>query len=155
MNDTLARCLKQIAIQVCTKLWSCSCAWRKNCHELFPVYHSCLIMIVHVHTSRFTILIDVYFLQVKNKPWLPWVYSWIRHRREHYPSSKGVFFSQQNVMVFFSIFSSFSFIFVFIFLLSFSLVTVMWKRHSPPPPYITIPIFLADSLSHEHRPSPS
>ncbi len=22
------------------------------------------------------------FLQVKNKPWLPWVYSWIRHRRE-------------------------------------------------------------------------
>jgi hypothetical protein len=27
-------------------------------------------------------LIDVYFSQVKNKPSLPWVYSWIRHRRE-------------------------------------------------------------------------
>jgi hypothetical protein len=23
-----------------------------------------------------------YFSQGKNKPWLPWVYSWIRHRRE-------------------------------------------------------------------------
>ncbi len=22
------------------------------------------------------------FLQVKNKPWLPWVYSWVRHRRK-------------------------------------------------------------------------
>ncbi len=22
------------------------------------------------------------FSQVKNKPWLPWVYSWIRHSRE-------------------------------------------------------------------------
>ncbi len=28
------------------------------------------------------ILIGVYFSQVKNKPWLPWVYSWTWHRRE-------------------------------------------------------------------------
>ncbi len=33
--------------------------------------------------ARLAILLVVYFSQVKNKPWLPWVYSWIRHRREH------------------------------------------------------------------------
>jgi hypothetical protein len=25
----------------------------------------------------------LFFSRLKNKPWLPWVYSWIRHRREH------------------------------------------------------------------------
>ncbi len=30
----------------------------------------------------FTSLIAVYFSQVKNKPWLPWVYTWIWHRQE-------------------------------------------------------------------------
>jgi hypothetical protein len=32
----------------------------------------------------FTLLTAVYFLQVKNKPWLPWVYTWIWHRREQF-----------------------------------------------------------------------
>ncbi len=36
--------------------------------------YSCLLLFLY-----WLVLI---FLQVKNKPWLPWVYSWIRHRRE-------------------------------------------------------------------------
>ncbi len=36
-----------------------------------------------------TMLIDVYFSQVKNKPWLPWVYSLTRHRCEQYQPPKS------------------------------------------------------------------
>jgi hypothetical protein len=32
-------------------------------------------------------LICLFSPQAKNKPWLPWVYSWIRHRRKHLQST--------------------------------------------------------------------
>ncbi len=68
----------------------------EDCHELSVVYHSRLIMLhTHAYISScsswlfvlvvpdFTIYLLVFiFLQGKNKPWLPWVYSWIRHHRE-------------------------------------------------------------------------
>ncbi len=34
------------------------------------------IMIIPYPWVKFTMLIDVYFSQVKNKPWLPWLYIW-------------------------------------------------------------------------------
>ncbi len=81
MKDVFARCSKKMAVQACTKFWLYNCATERNCHELhitpsvFDYNCSC-------SQVKFAILIDVYFLQVKNKPWLPWLYSWIWHRRE-------------------------------------------------------------------------
>ncbi len=46
---------------------------------------SCILVICcnsYVQGIWFVILIGVYFLQVKNKPWLPWVYTWIWHHHE-------------------------------------------------------------------------
>ncbi len=69
--DCIIACMKEIAMSFCNML---------------PVfYHD-----YSVSVSSITMLIDVYFSQVKNKPWLPWVYSWIRHCREHgVPYSKS------------------------------------------------------------------
>ncbi len=80
MKDIFARCSKKMALQVCTKLWL-NCAAERNCHELYITLtvfdYNCICSQV-----EFVILINVYCSQVKNKPWLLWVYSWIRHRRE-------------------------------------------------------------------------
>ncbi len=57
--------------------------WSKE--KLFWVIRSMLsriAMIVSCLQARLAIMIDVYFSQVKNKPWLPWVYSWIGHHRK-------------------------------------------------------------------------
>jgi hypothetical protein len=43
--------------------------------------------------NLFTLLTTVYFSQVKNKPWLPWVFNWISYRREQlWWRKKTIFF---------------------------------------------------------------
>jgi hypothetical protein len=64
------------------KLWLHNNAIERNCHELFVTCYPWLIMIILCYRGRCAILIDVHFSQVKNKPWLPWVYSWIWHHRK-------------------------------------------------------------------------
>ncbi len=49
-------------------------------HPVFMLY----VAISCVQGIWFTILIAIYFSQVKNKPWLPWVCTWIWHRRERW-----------------------------------------------------------------------
>ncbi len=86
MQDVFARCFKQMAVQVCTKLWLYSIIIPvevvvKNYCSILPVYnYNCPCTY-----TWFAVLIDVYFSQVKNKPWLRWVYSWIQHRCEQLP----------------------------------------------------------------------
>jgi hypothetical protein len=81
MKDVSARCSKKMAVQVRTKLWLYKCATERNCHELY-ITLSVLDYNCSCSQVKFAILIDVYFSQVENKPWLSWVYSWIRHRHE-------------------------------------------------------------------------
>jgi hypothetical protein len=45
----------------------CFCPYDRNCHE-FLQYVTCMFHDYPLSTGRFTILIDVYFLQFKNKP---------------------------------------------------------------------------------------
>jgi hypothetical protein len=50
------------------------------------IHCSCLIYSLLVFTTNWYVVLTpdcLFSLQVKHKPWLPWVYSWIRHRREH------------------------------------------------------------------------
>ncbi len=87
MTGVLARCSKKIAAQVCIKYMRCNMCqkrkenWNIMCHlhilpMLYSSTHGCSLSVVTL------VLLLVYFLQVKNKPWLPWVCSWNRHRRE-------------------------------------------------------------------------
>jgi hypothetical protein len=65
-----------------SSMYKVYCVTERNCHELFRTlseFHYDYLC----SQVKFVILINVYFSQVKNKPWLPWVYSWIQHRREH------------------------------------------------------------------------
>jgi hypothetical protein len=56
------------------------------CHDYLVTYYLCITIIILY--SRIKLNTDCcLFTQVKNKPWLPWVYSWIWHRREQLPSS--------------------------------------------------------------------
>jgi hypothetical protein len=58
------------------KLWLHNYAVERNCHELFVACYPWLIIVIPCSQARLAILINVYFSKVKNKPWLPWVYSW-------------------------------------------------------------------------------
>ncbi len=68
-----------------------------RCSSMYSNYYAFVILLCHVFTYHvtisciqgicFVILIGVYFSQVKNRPWLPWVYSWIWHRCEQLPVS--------------------------------------------------------------------
>ena len=39
---------------------------------------------MYIRAMNIRVITGVYFLQVKNKPWIPKVYTWIWHRHEHY-----------------------------------------------------------------------
>jgi hypothetical protein len=95
MKDVLARCLKKTVVQICTftsvyilfcnaniALLLLTYLLMTNSHCLFPVYKLCLYKA------------DVYFSQVKNKPWYPWIYTWFWHCREHNLSAVPLRFSQ-------------------------------------------------------------
>ncbi len=65
-----------------------------RCSSMYSNYMHCRLVMSCIHVSccnscikgiGFVILIFVYFSQVKNKPWLPWVYSWFWHCREQKP----------------------------------------------------------------------
>ncbi len=81
MKEVFARCFKKTAVQVCTviimELSSCNI-----------VYSLILLQTPCIQGIWLLVLISVYFSQVKNKPWLPWVYSWIWHRREQLQKTK-------------------------------------------------------------------
>ncbi len=81
----IRKVLQEDGCSIMYKVYDCIVVPKENCHELSAVYHPCLIilpMIICVYTSGFLQYWSVFFfLQVKNKPWLPWVYAWIRHRR--------------------------------------------------------------------------
>ncbi len=80
MKDVHARCLKKTDVQVCTL---------SNVHILFRNETSALwlpmyllwptIIVSSPRTSCVCIITGVYFSQVKNKPWIPWVYTWSWH----------------------------------------------------------------------------
>ncbi len=58
-----------------------------TCSFSCNVMCSCnMLAIPYVQGNWFIILIGVYFLQVKNKPWLRWVYTWIWHHHGQYLS---------------------------------------------------------------------
>jgi hypothetical protein len=83
MKDIFARCLKRADVQVCTLI----------VYTLFYNANSSLATYVPFFTAnnhcplactRFCdyIITGVYFSQVENKPWIPWVYTWSWHCRE-------------------------------------------------------------------------
>ncbi len=59
---------------------------RVVCNEIhnFVTY---VLAIINVHFSYNNRCL---FLQVKNKPWIPWVYTWSWHRCEQYCTFKGI-----------------------------------------------------------------
>jgi hypothetical protein len=79
MRDVLARCLKKTYVQVCilSSVYVLFC----NEHSRSCYIHTsncCLLLC----TSCVCVITGVYFSQVKNKPWIPWVYAWFWHRHE-------------------------------------------------------------------------
>jgi hypothetical protein len=58
-------------------------AVERSCLEFFLACCPWLIMIIPWFANQTYNTDRCLFSQVKNKPWLPWVYSWIRHRHEH------------------------------------------------------------------------
>ncbi len=93
MKEVFARCSKKMAVQVCTGLWLHNYAVKRKFHELSGAYCPWLIMIIPWFANQLCNTDRCLFLQVKNKPWLPWVYSWILHLREqhqHLPLQVGL-----------------------------------------------------------------
>jgi hypothetical protein len=84
MKDVLARCLEKTDVQVCT-LSNVYILLRNATFAL--LLHTYLLWLTIIVSSPCTncvcIITGVYFSQVKNKPWIPWVYTWFWHRREH------------------------------------------------------------------------
>ncbi len=106
VKDIFTRCLKKNVAQVCTLLKSC--AYHKEEFKLYcqPYYkyrwktniqdHSGYVVDIYVNLlipasilflsfpmyKVCRVITGVYFLQVKNKPWIPWVYTWSWHRPE-------------------------------------------------------------------------
>ncbi len=74
MKDIFTWCFKKTAVQVCIVIIM-HCCVVSSCINILCCY-SC------TQGVWFVILIGLYFSQVKNKPWHPWVYSWIWHHRE-------------------------------------------------------------------------
>ncbi len=60
-----------------------------NLKNHWTLVFTCRVAISCIQGIWFIILIGVYFSQVKNKPWHPWVYSLIWHHREHLPQHNG------------------------------------------------------------------
>ncbi len=63
--------------------------WDGRIREMLQgiAFQVCVHDIGYVCESSYVLgvrLICLFSPQVKNKPWQPWVYSWIQHRREHY-----------------------------------------------------------------------
>jgi hypothetical protein len=85
MKDVFARCLKRADVQVCTLTFVYLLFRSSNIHALLHSYLSFMInnyRPLHVLVFCDCIITSVYFSQVKNKPWIPWVYTWFWHRRE-------------------------------------------------------------------------
>jgi hypothetical protein len=75
MRYVFARCFRKTAVQVCTVITYMNVLSCNSC-----IHISCCKFL---HLGNLIRNIDsVYFPQVKNKPWLPWVYTWIRHHRK-------------------------------------------------------------------------
>ncbi len=71
MKDVVTRCFKKTAVQVCTVILP-SC-----------IFMYSRIVLLFLHSGNLIRNTDWCLLsQVKNKPWHPWVYSWIWHHRE-------------------------------------------------------------------------
>ncbi len=88
MKDALAKCFKKTVAQVCTETELCNCPHKQNLSVFLCViyvlpwlsYNALFSSYSWIkHSTDFCL-----FSQVKNKPWLPWVYSWIRHRHEQF-----------------------------------------------------------------------
>ncbi len=81
-SQGLARCLKKTDVQVCTL----SSVYVLFCNATFTLLlHTYVPSVTSSHllpcTSCVCVITGVYFSQVKNKPWIPWVYTWFWHRR--------------------------------------------------------------------------
>jgi hypothetical protein len=82
MKDVLARCHKKTDVQVCTLTIVYYCLTTVNIHAI-ATYATFLWSAISncacTYKSVAVTLTGVYFLQVKNKPWHPWVYTWFWH----------------------------------------------------------------------------
>jgi hypothetical protein len=62
--------------------------WKTNIQDIHCSICTCIlspaITVYFSCTSCVSIVTGVYFSQVKNKPWIPWVYTWSWHRREQF-----------------------------------------------------------------------
>jgi hypothetical protein len=88
MKDILARCHKKTDVQVCTLTIMHCCPVTVNIRAI-ATYATFLQSAISISTvcmyKNVTVtLTDVYFSQVKNEPWHPWVYTWFWHCREQY-----------------------------------------------------------------------
>jgi hypothetical protein len=69
-------------------IWDITYAKRRkgNWNVMWHLHYICPCLIFYTHDCSLSVfalsLLIVYFSQVKNKPWLSWVYSWIQHLRE-------------------------------------------------------------------------
>ncbi len=61
----------------------CDCPYERNLPWIFPMCYLHAAMIILYPWIKYNTDCSL-FSQVKNKPWLPCIYSWIRHRREHW-----------------------------------------------------------------------
>ncbi len=77
---------KKTAVQVCTLTIAYYCSVTVKIHAIatYATFRQWATFDpMHVQNKSLTVtLTGVYFLQVKNKPWNLWVYSWFWHRRE-------------------------------------------------------------------------
>ncbi len=81
-RNILGRENQHMAVQVCTNYDCINCLHKED--YLNSVNIICaLLWLLHVHEPKGNTDWCL-FLQVKNKPWLPWVYSWIWHRPKQY-----------------------------------------------------------------------
>ncbi len=94
MKDVFARCLKRTDVQVCTLTL---CIYRSVIAISTSLLHMYLSFTINNYLplacTSFCdcIITGVYFSQVKNKPWIPWVYTWIWHCRKQLLLFKYVF----------------------------------------------------------------
>ncbi len=88
MKDVFARCLKRVDVHVCTLTIvyiNCSAIAKSTPYYIctFLLLRS-TILVPCMYMICDCIITGVYFSQVKSKPWIPWVYTWFWHCREHF-----------------------------------------------------------------------
>jgi hypothetical protein len=87
MKDVFARCLKRVNVQVCTltSVYSIYFSVTVNIHALatyIPFFLRSTIVVFLMYKFLWLYYNRCIFSQVKNKPWIPWVYTWFWHCRE-------------------------------------------------------------------------